>query len=86
MTAVENFSGLSVIFNIAKKSEQWPLLDKLTIDGFAWDVELLWLARRGGLSLAERPVEWNNAEGSKVAMVADPLRMLRDLLRVRMGR
>jgi dolichyl-phosphate beta-glucosyltransferase len=73
-------------FKLWRTESVRPLLDKLTIDGFAWDVELLWLARRGGLSLAERPVEWNNAEGSKVAMVADPLRMLRDLLRVRMGR
>ncbi len=63
-----------------------PLLGRLTIDGFAWDVELLVLARRAGLSLAEVPVEWNDAEGSKVAMVADPLRMLRDLIRVRLRR
>jgi len=63
-----------------------PLLGRLTIDGFAWDVELLVLAQRGGLSLAEVPVEWNDAEGSKVAMLADPLRMLRDLVRVRLRR
>ena len=73
-------------FKLWRTESVRPLLDKLTIDGFAWDVELLWLARRGGLSLAERPVAWNNAEGSKVAMVADPLRMLRDLLRVRLRR
>ena len=63
-----------------------PLLGRLTIDGFAWDVELLVLARRAGLRLAEVPVEWNDVEGSKVAMVADPLRMLRDLVRVRLRR
>lgn len=63
-----------------------PLLGRLTIDGFAWDVELLVLARRAGLSLAEVPVMWNDAEGSKVAMLADPLRMLRDLVRIRLRR
>ena len=63
-----------------------PLLHKLSIDGFAWDVELILRARRAGLSLAELPVAWNNVEGSKVAMVSDPLRMLRDLVRIRLSR
>ncbi len=63
-----------------------PLLAGLTVDGFAWDVELLMSARRAGLSLAEVPVEWNNAEGSKVGLLRDPARMLWDLLRLRLAR
>ncbi len=73
-------------FKLWRTAAVQPLLPRLTIDGFAWDVELIWMARRAGLSLAEVPVAWNNAEGSKVAMVSDPLRMLRDLLRIRLRR
>lgn len=73
-------------FKLWRTASIRPLLGRLTIDGFAWDVELLVLARRAGLSLAEVPVEWNDVEGSKVAMVADPLRMLRDLVRIRLRR
>ena len=73
-------------FKLWRTASIRPLLGRLTIDGFAWDVELLVLARRAGLSLAEVPVEWNDVEGSTVAMVADPLRMLRDLVRIRLRR
>jgi dolichyl-phosphate beta-glucosyltransferase len=53
------------------------------IDRFAYDVEILYLARRRGIAIAEVPVLWFNSPESKVAVVKDSLRMLRDLLRIR---
>ena len=49
----------------------------------AFDVELLYLARRSGLRLREVPVRWNHAEGSKVSFFRDSLRMLREVITVR---
>ncbi len=54
-----------------------------TMDGFAFDVELLLLAERLGFIVEDRPVEWRNAEGSKVRIIRDSWRMLRDAIRVR---
>jgi len=52
------------------------------IDRFAFDVEILFIARLWGLSLVEVPVVWRHAEGSKVRLFPDaPLTML-DLLRI----
>ena len=53
------------------------------LDGFAFDVEVLLLAERLGLKMEDLPVHWCNAEGSKVRIFRDSLRMLRDALRVR---
>ena len=53
------------------------------IDGFAYDVEILSLARSAGAEIAEVPVVWSNSPESKVSIVKDSLRMLRDLLRIR---
>ncbi len=53
------------------------------LDGFAFDVEVLLLAQRLGLQVADLPVEWINSPESKVQMVHDSLQMLRDALRVR---
>jgi dolichyl-phosphate beta-glucosyltransferase len=53
------------------------------IDRFAYDVEILYLAQRRGIPIAEVPVVWINSPESKVAVVRDSLRMLRDLPRIR---
>lgn len=53
------------------------------IDGFAFDVEVLWLAGHLGLCVEEVPVELDDAEGSTVRFSVDALRMLRDLVRIR---
>ena len=53
------------------------------LDGFAFDVELLYLARKLGLSIIEVPIEWHHSPESKVRLVRDSTRMGRDMLRVR---
>ncbi|HJT44982.1 MAG TPA: dolichyl-phosphate beta-glucosyltransferase [Chthoniobacterales bacterium] len=63
-----------------------PILEKAQTDGFAFDVELLFRAYRAGLRLREIPVRWNHAEGSKVRVVHDSLRMLREVIALRMSR
>ncbi len=51
-----------------------------TIDGFAFDVELMFLARRWGVPVFEIPVRWQHVEASRVQPVRHSAEMLRDLL------
>jgi glycosyltransferase involved in cell wall biosynthesis len=60
-----------------------PILEAARLDGFAFDVELLYLARHVGLRVREIPVRWNHAEGSKVQFFKDSLRMLREVIALR---
>jgi len=62
-----------------------PILEKADTIGFAFDVELLFLAYRAGLRLREVPVRWNHAEGSKVRVIRDSLAMLREVIALRMS-
>jgi glycosyltransferase involved in cell wall biosynthesis len=62
-----------------------PILEKAQTVGFAFDVELLFLAYRAGLRLREIPVRWNHAEGSKVRVIHDSLRMLHEVIALRIG-
>lgn len=54
------------------------------IDGFAFDVELLYLARRWGVPVVEVPVIWQHKEASRVKPVRHSAEMLRDLLVLRL--
>lgn len=60
-----------------------PLVEAGTIEGFGFDIELLYEAYRAGLRLREIPVRWNHCEGSKVSCLRDGARMLRDIVTVR---
>ena len=51
----------------------------------AYDVELLFLARKLGYRIAEVPVRWQYGTETKVSPVRDSLRNLRDVLKVRLN-
>jgi dolichyl-phosphate beta-glucosyltransferase len=59
------------------------LFGRAMVDGFAFDAETLFLARRLGLAVVEVPVSPEARDGSKVRLAVDALRMLRDMWRVR---
>ena len=59
------------------------LFASLTLTGFAFDVELLALAA-SRYRIDETAVAWTHAEGSKVRPGIDALRMLRDLIKLRL--
>ncbi len=59
------------------------LFSRCRIDGFSFDVELLFVARSLQLSVVEIGVLWKNNPESKVHPVRHSLQMLRDLVRIR---
>ena len=53
------------------------------LEGFGFDVEALFIARKSGFKIVEIPVRWNHVEGTKVSMFSDSVNMFLDLVRVR---
>jgi dolichyl-phosphate beta-glucosyltransferase len=53
------------------------------VDGFAFDAEALWIARRLGIEVVEVPVRAEERQGSTVRLGGDALRMVADVWRVR---
>jgi dolichyl-phosphate beta-glucosyltransferase len=83
MLAVPGIHDTQCGFKLFRGDVARELFSQARIDRFAYDVEILYLARRRGLPIAEVPVLWFNSPESKVAVVKDSLRMLRDLVRIR---
>lgn len=62
------------------------LFSRARVDRYAFDVELLLLARELGLCVREVGVEWNDIAESRVSPVRDAARMLVDVLQMRLRR
>ncbi len=70
-------------FKAFTRSAAHEILAHQQLTGWAFDAELLYIARRLGLPIAQCPVTWINDPNSKVNMLRDGLRMVADLWRIR---
>jgi len=70
-------------FKAFSRDAAHAIFTRLRIDGFGFDVEILFGARRLGYVVQVVPLRWEHKEHSRVAPVRDTLRMLSDVVRVR---
>ncbi|MGH9339917.1 MAG: dolichyl-phosphate beta-glucosyltransferase [Acidobacteriota bacterium] len=70
-------------FKLFEMKQCKAIFARQRIEDFGFDVEVLYVAQKWGLSLKEVPVVWRHVSGSKVNFVPDAARMILDLLRVR---
>ncbi len=59
------------------------VFEQQRIEGFGFDPEILFLAKRHGLRGAEIPVRWAHDPATKVHVVRDSIRMFGDLIAIR---
>ncbi len=81
--AVPGLADTQCGFKCFRGEAAQDLFPRLTLDGFAFDVELLHLARKRGLTYSEVGVDWYYRAQSKVRPVQDSLSMTLDLLKIR---
>ena len=85
MVRIAAFGGIKDTqcgFKLFTRQAAHDLFARAAVDGFAFDVEILWLAK-GRYQIAEVPVVWRHVEESKVSPGSDAARMFLDLLRIR---
>lgn len=70
-------------FKLFRRDAAEQAFGKGLIDGFGFDVEVLFIAQSRGHKIVEVPVRWNHADGTKLSLFGDSVKMFTDLLRVR---
>ena len=70
-------------FKAFRKRAVEPIFSRQTLNGFAFDVEILVLAQMMGFRIQTIPVRWVNSPDSKVRIWLDPFKMLVDLIRIK---
>ena len=72
-------------FKLFTREAAQKLYQSQTIAGFSFDLEILYLAHKYNFRIAEVPVAWVDAPGSKVDTTKEAQRFLRDLVRIKMN-
>lgn len=85
---VQTFTGLPFQdtqcgFKLFERSAARHLFGLTKLDGFSFDVEVLFLALRCGYKVKEVAVNWAHVDASRVDLVNDTLRMAKDIMAVR---
>ncbi|HID89599.1 MAG TPA: glycosyltransferase family 2 protein [Anaerolineae bacterium] len=81
--AVPGIQDTQCGFKCFRRDVARDLFSVQRIDGWAFDVEVLYIALRRGYRIVEVPINWYYGEGSRVHPVRDSINMLREVFRIR---
>ncbi|MEM4703233.1 MAG: glycosyltransferase family 2 protein [Candidatus Pacearchaeota archaeon] len=72
-------------FKLFKIDVAKELVIKQKINGFAFDAELLFLAKKKNYKIIEIPVKWKEAQKTSISLLKHSFLMLRDITRIRLN-
>ncbi len=72
-------------FKLFTRAAARTLFSNLHIERWAFDVELVYIAARKGIPMAEVPVAWQEVAGSKLDPATATVQMLRDIIVIRLA-
>lgn len=79
LIAVPGIHDTQCGFKLFRRAPAQAVFSQCVLNGFSFDVEVLYLARKLGFQIKEVPVRWYHKQGSKVRVLKDGLSMLLDL-------
>ena len=80
---MKGFSDTQCGFKLFRGGAAREIAHRLRIDGFCFDVEMLYLAGKKGYRVKEEGVVWDNSPQSKVKIMGSSLNMFFDLVRIK---
>jgi dolichyl-phosphate beta-glucosyltransferase len=72
-------------FKLFKRPVAHDVFSCSRIDGFAFDVEVLFIARRRNYKIVEIAIDWTNVNGSKVNVLVDSAKMLLQVIKIKIN-
>jgi dolichyl-phosphate beta-glucosyltransferase len=83
LLAVPGFQDTQCGFKCFRREVAHNIFPYQTMDGWGFDVEVLFIAQKRGYRIVEVPINWYYMANSRVSPIKDTLSMLRELLKVR---
>jgi dolichyl-phosphate beta-glucosyltransferase len=83
LLAVPGLQDTQCGFKAFTREATRQIFNRQTLDGFGFDVEVLYIARKQGIDITEIPISWYYCASSRVDPIRDTVRMFKDVLAVR---
>ena len=80
---IEGFKDTQCGFKLFRGDMARSLFKEAQVNRFAYDVEILAIAKKKGKRIVEVPITWINSPESRVSPIRDSFQMLGDLLKIR---
>ncbi|KAJ3199692.1 dolichyl-phosphate beta-glucosyltransferase, partial [Clydaea vesicula] len=71
-------------FKLLTRKSGKKIFSKMNLEGWIFDIEILILAEKLNIPIKEVQVNWKEVEGTKINLLKDSLKMLRDLIVLRL--
>jgi len=81
--AVSGIEDTQCGFKMFTSSAVETIFPFVHVDGWAFDIEVLYIARAKGLRIVEVPIEWHYRRESQLDLLRDGMTMFQELLRIR---
>ena len=85
LVAVRGIADTQCGFKLFPRAIARRLFGAQLMTGIAFDMEILFLAQRSGMKIAEVPVTWIDSPETRISRVRDSLDAIKDLVRIRMN-
>ena len=81
--AVKGFHDTQAGFKCFHRDSVRTIIDRQTVDGWAFDVELLYIAQKHGCKIVEVPIEWHYQPNSRINPLKDSYEMFLEVFKIR---
>jgi dolichyl-phosphate beta-glucosyltransferase len=85
LLAVRGFQDTQAGFKCFRREVAHDLFPYQIMDGWGFDIEILFIAQKRGYRIVEVPIDWYHMTNSRVSPVGDSVRMFREILQVRIN-
>jgi dolichyl-phosphate beta-glucosyltransferase len=85
LLAVRGFQDTQAGFKCFTRDTVHDVFPYQTMEGFGFDVEVLFIAQKRGYRIVEVPINWYYMSHSRVNPIGDSVRMFREILQVRLN-
>jgi len=85
LLAVRGFQDTQCGFKCFRREVARDIFSRQTMEGWGFDVEVLFIAQKRGYRIVEVPINWYYMANSRVKPIRDSIRMFREVLQVRIN-